>query len=236
MRNEFYWRKDYFKLLRETAEWASADERLKNYCEYCTLMEKGLRKQGLAAARKFVSETKEWTDDDRRAIVNEICARGHCHGEFSALVPHPISEGLVRPTLEAWCDEDPATSAPFRWLGTYSHDKELLERAIEKDSSDQIALHGWLNHLVGSVDFSIHHLPEGYIGDPAADLGMLDRADEYSARVTDATDREQWEREIRGYRGLVESYRDFRRDVASDGFAGWAKRTGRPFSYRDLPD
>lgn len=236
MRNEFYWRKDYFELLRETAEWASGDERLRMFYEYCVLTEKGLRKQGLAAARAFVAETEDWTDDERRTVVNEICERGHRHAWVGALSPHPIMKGLIWPTLEAWCEEDPASSVPFRWLGMMSRDTGPLERAIAKDPSDQIALNSLLNKLIRAVDFSVHHLPEGYIGDPGIDLRLLDRAEELVPLVTDLTDRERWKNEVIGYRGLVESYRDFRREVASDGFEGWALRSGRPYSYRDLPD
>ena len=87
------------------------------------------------------------------------------------LIPHPLNIRVVEPTLLEWSELEPACSEPHRWLGDYAH----LERAIELDPADQIALRELVISLLSRVGYSTHELPVGYLGSPKIDLETLDR-------------------------------------------------------------
>jgi hypothetical protein len=58
------------------------------------------------------------------------------------------------------------------------------------------------------VDFSQHHLPEGYIGDPADDLRLLDESERLLADVAEGRRRAELLEDAQAFRRQAEHWRD----------------------------
>lgn len=71
----------------------------------------------------------------------------------------------MKATLEHWCEKENQDSRPFRWYGKYYKSEDNLLKALELNPRDDIARQTLLNWWTYNIYYSIHHLPEGYIGD-----------------------------------------------------------------------
>ena len=108
------------------------------------------------------------------------------------LIPHPLKIRVVEPTLLEWTDIEPTCSEPHRWLGGYEH----LERAIELDPADQIALKELVLILLGQVSYSTHHLPVGYLGSAVKDFETLQRIETLLPGILSDDDRAAYAAEV----------------------------------------
>ena len=81
-----------------------------------------------------------------------------------------------------------------------------MEKAIELDPEDQIALRGFIVCLLSQVDYSTHHLPVGYLGSPMKDLDVLQRAENLLPGISNEDDRTAYAAEIAEQKGLIREY------------------------------
>jgi hypothetical protein len=49
------------------------------------------------------------------------------------LIPQPLYNRLIRPTLEEWAHRIPLEASPHFWLGLKEHRREELRRVVELD-------------------------------------------------------------------------------------------------------
>jgi hypothetical protein len=131
----FYWRQEYFRDLSETSDAARATK-WTGYGTFCLEYERGLRKQAFAILERFIQSLEREPFEERRNFVSWLMALAHRREGRHMLIPHPLKLRVVEPTLVEWTVVDPMCAEPHRWLGGYEH----LERAVELDPSDQIAL------------------------------------------------------------------------------------------------
>jgi hypothetical protein len=167
----YYWREGYFKDLNAAAAAANASGKWRDYGTFCLEYERGLRHQAFSTLERFIHTMEREPFAERRTFVSWLMSISYGREGRGMLIPHPLKIRVVEPTLLEWTEIEPACPEPHRWLGGYEH----LEKAIEFDPADQIALRELVISLLGRVAYSTHHLPAAYLGSPMVDLETLDR-------------------------------------------------------------
>lgn len=138
-----------------------------HYSNYCFEREKGRRKEALNELDQFLATAKDWSDEGKIDFLNFIFPLFEnipdaSYGPF----PQPLSKRMVEPALIAWCNTNPADNRPFRWYGRFYKSEEHLEKAIELNPADDLARSYLIENWMVLIDFSLHHFPEGFIGNP----------------------------------------------------------------------
>ncbi|RYZ55477.1 MAG: hypothetical protein EOO14_13215, partial [Chitinophagaceae bacterium] len=200
---------DQNKALLAVAQAAGQNPDWEAYAAFCFAREKGLRKEAFSYLETFLQQTAKWRQAQKIAFVTFLFPLVETiEAADQGPLPHPLSERLVKPTLEAWCQDEKTDSRPFRWYGTCFRSVEHLVKAIELDPADDRAglqlITGWRDALY----YSLHHLPEGYIGDPAEDLRLADAIQSHIDQLRDSALRQTWSDNLAADRSLIQNYID----------------------------
>lgn len=198
----WFWRDAYFQTLKDVAAEASASPEWADYAAYCSEHERGLRRQAFAILDRFISQMERASFAERRRFVSWLLHRADLREGSHTLTPHPLCKRVIEPTLAEWLQVEPASSEPHRWLGGYQH----LKRAVELDPTDEIAGRRFIGCILGHVDYSTHELPDGYLGEPSADLAALAEAEAALRGLSHDDDRRRAAAEIAEQRRLIEDY------------------------------
>ncbi|NMM50776.1 hypothetical protein [Marinigracilibium pacificum] len=217
--------------LIEVAKGASDNPAWKDYADYCLLKEKGLRKPALSKLNEFLNSTQGWSAEQRIEFVNFLfplieTIPGADQGPF----PHPLSIRLTKPTLEEWCAYEKSDSKPFRWFGKYYRSEEHLHKALEVNPEDDLARETILNWWTNILYFSIHHLPEGYIGDPVEDLEFAEKIKVQISRLVDPERRDYWTKQLGIDLEIIENYLEWKKSGHPD-LASWGKENNKTVGY-----
>jgi hypothetical protein len=126
-------------------EWTS-------YADYCFAKEKGLRKEALSHLERFLQEASKWNFDERISFVQFLFyLMDKVDESDNGPFPNPLSEKLVKPTLEVWCSIEAEDPRPFRWYGKTYRSKDHMLRALEIDPADdraRLTLLGWTDYIM----------------------------------------------------------------------------------------
>lgn len=197
-----HWREDYFRMLRDLSATASRVPQWADYAAFCSEYESGLRSQAFATLDTFIRKMQRAPFSERRHFVSWLMTSTHDAPGRHMAVPHPLRVNVIEPTLLEWTVVEPDCSEPHRWLGGYEH----LKSAIEADANDEIARRKLVALILGSVDYSTHELPRGYIGEPSRDLAALEEAAELVSNLMDQSERQDISQEIEELRLRVLAY------------------------------
>jgi hypothetical protein len=177
----WYWRKQNFEGLKEISEYLSDSDKYKKYKDYIDNREKGLRAIAFKKLEEFIDETKSWEFDQLKEFVDWILWVKNGLPEILDLIPQPLNEKLIRPTIELWIEKEPQNPAPYRWSGRI----EDLRMAIKLNSRDQIAIRKYCIEVISSLDYSTHELPYEYLGNKNDDLALIEEAIGYLKNYDD---------------------------------------------------
>lgn len=132
------------------------------------------------------------------------------------MIPQPLLAQLIQPTLEEWFECEATNPLPAYLLGVFagwSEDKpdrvDRFEAALVRDEGFEPARLALIDGILGDVDDSQHHLPEGYIGSPARDLMLLNKAAVLLKDVADVEAKSARLAELNAYRRQAEHWRDY---------------------------
>jgi hypothetical protein len=201
-----------------------------DYANYCFAREKGLRKDAFRHLDIFLNKTESWTTESKIEFVKFLfqffdTVEEADYGPF----PHPLSDKLVKPILIKWCATEKTDGNPFRWYGKYYNSEDHLFKALEINPSDDIARQILLGKWTYNIYFSVHHLPEGYIGEPHEDILLGEKIKEHIAKLTTQELRQKWTKEAEEDLELVCNYIEWKTSGQED-FEKWGqankKRTG----------
>lgn len=201
------------------------------YANYCFAREKGLRKEAFIRLDNFLQATRNWTNVQKIGFVKFLfpffeTVEDADYGPF----PHPLSVRLVKPTLEYWCEMENKDERPFRWYGTYYRSEEHLFRALEFNPKDDLARQRLLNWWTYNIYYSVHHLPEGYIGNPSKDLELAEKVQYHIDQLSDPNLREKWTRELEDDLEFVKNYIEWEQS-GHPNFEQWGKENNKRVSY-----
>lgn len=129
-----------------------------------------------------------------------------------------------------WCAREPQDARPFRWYGRYYRDRAYLLRALALDPSDddarEMLLGGWLYSLY----YAVHHLPDGYIGNPADELALGDLVREHIQQFISPGKQAYWTDELESDLELVRNYVTWK-DSGHPNLVQWGTEQGKRVSY-----
>lgn len=208
---------------RENPDWTG-------YANYCFDREKGLRKEAFKHLDQFLKSTENWTEEAKIKFVEFLfqlieTVEEADYGPF----PQPLSDKLVKPTLTAWCNNEKTDNRPFRWYGKSYRSEEHLLKALEIDPTDDLARQTLLGRWTYNIYFSVHHLPEGYIGDSNEDLQLGEKIKEQISKLTTEELRKTWTNDLEEDLELVRNYIEWKKS-GQPNFEKWGqenkKRTG----------
>lgn len=144
--------------------------------------------------------------------------------------PQPLSDKLVKPTLQAWCEKEKTNNNPFRWYGKYYRSEEHLFKALELNPGDDLARQTILSWWTYNIYYSVHHLPEGYIGDPFEDIKLTERIKEQIQLLTTLELKEYWTKELEEDLELVKNYIDWK-NSRHPNFEKWGQENNKKTGY-----
>ncbi len=221
----WYWRKGNYEGLLNFAEKIQDDPDLDLYAKYCSLREKGLRKQAFQNLNNFISSALNWSLEKRFHFVDSLLNVLNENEDIYDLIPQPLDSRIVQPTLLGWVKVNPDDPSGYRWLG----EEDNWRKALLLDNTEQISRIRLIKRLIYCSYFSTHHLPEGYIGNTSEDLMGLNEAQGLLTGLLDQTLQSEFCNEINHYRDLVQSYYDYERSKESVRFETWAKANDRMY-------
>jgi hypothetical protein len=201
------------------------------YANYCLAREKGLRKMAFNYLEDFLASAAKWTIDQKIEFIKflfpffEIIEDAD-YGPF----PQPLSERLAKPTLEYWCENESKDERPFRWLGIYYRSEEHLLRAIELNPNDDTSRQQLLNCWLYNIYYSIHHLPEGYIGEPLEDLELAEKAIKQIEQLTDSDLKDKWKKRLDANLEFIYNYIEWKKS-GNPHFEQWGNDNNKKVSY-----
>jgi hypothetical protein len=198
-----YWGKQHFELLKKAAADATSESpRWQDYADFCLEYERGLRKQAFLLLERFIVRMEREPFIERRRFVSWLKKTADGREGSHMLIPQPLAFRIVEPTLLEWTEVEPNCSEPHRWIGDLEH----LERAIELDPTDQIALTKLVVVLLSGVDYATHELPYGYLGLPSEDLADLSKAEALLPRLANEDERAAFAADIAEERYAINEY------------------------------
>jgi hypothetical protein len=203
----------------------------KEYANYCFSREKGLRKKAFTHLDNFLVTATKWKINQKIEFIKFLfpffeTIKDADYGPF----PQPLSEKLVKPALEYWCENESKDERPFRWLGIYYRSEEHLLKAIELNPNDDISRLQLINCWIYNIYYSIHHLPEGYIGDPVEDLELAEKAIKQIELLTDSDQKDKWKKKLNAKIEFIDNYIEWEKS-GHPNFEQWGNDNKKKVSY-----
>lgn len=202
-----------------------------NYVSCCIEREKGLRKVALKYLDEFIKEAEIWEVEEKKDFVDFLFSLFETIPEADYVgFPKPLSDKLIKPILIAWCNIEETNNNPFRWFGKYYRSEEHLSKALSLNSSDDKARQTLISWWSYDIYYSVHHLPEYYIGDPYEDIKLSKKIKEQIQQLSTLDLRAYWEKELEEDLELIKNYIDWK-DSKHPDFEKWGKENKQKTGY-----
>ena len=168
---------DLDELKRLAAE-AELNPQYRLFAEFAALRAQGVRQGALNRLARFLELAPLWSFPERLGFVRWLLGRSRQFSDSTVVLPQPIREVLVVPTVREWATASPELADPFLWLGLLRCDDPALhlERALQLDPSCDLARKTLVEWIPADIEYNQHELPQLYIHDPRDDLKGLERA------------------------------------------------------------
>jgi hypothetical protein len=165
---------------------ARKEEEWHDFSRFCELRGQGARAAAMEHLNKFLHAAARWSLEKRLAFSKWVLRCSRRFRDDRVVLPHPIRERLVVPTLRSWSEASAGEAEAHLWLGLLRCDdpSRHLDQALKLDPSCALARQTLTDWIISDVEYNQHELPSLYINDPAGDLAELDRASELVAGVT----------------------------------------------------
>ncbi len=197
-----HWRDDYFENLRRFASLARAIPEWSDYATFCEKYEQGLRQEAFGHLEHFIEYLEKSPFSERRKFVSWLLPRVEGREGKHMLVPHPLSNRIIQPTLCEWIVSEPESAEPHLWFGDYDN----LKHALALKPDDDLIRRKIVACILNRVDWATHELPTGYIGEPSEDLTALDEAELLIGKLSSERERADFDAALREQRGMILSY------------------------------
>jgi hypothetical protein len=154
-----------------------------DFSRFCEFRGQGVRAAAMEHLNKFLQAAAPWSLEERLAFTKWVLWRSRKLQYDRVVLPHPLREKLLIPTLRSWSEASPSAAESHLWLGLLRCDDPAhhLDQALRIDPSCELARRTRIDWIISGVEYNQHELPSFYIDDPADDLEELDRASELVA-------------------------------------------------------
>ena len=203
-----HWRDHYFENLRRVASLARAIPEWSGYASFCEKYEQGLRQEAFGRLEHFIENLEESPFLERRRFVSWLLPRVDGVEGKHMLVPHPLSNRIIQPTLCEWIVAEPECAEPHLWLGDFDN----LKHALVLKPDDDVIRRKLVACILNRVDWATHELPTGYIGEPSEDLIALDEAERLIEKLTSEQEQADFRAALHEQRAMILSYINPRMD------------------------
>ncbi len=102
--------------------------------KFCSLKEKGLRKESFKVLSSFIDEAKTWDNHAQQNFACWLFALLETSDDIHHILVHPLEMDLLKPLLESWMKNNPEDPRPYRWYGEY-HLMFLIKQIANKQNS-----------------------------------------------------------------------------------------------------
>jgi hypothetical protein len=201
------------------------------YAHYCFYREKGLRKEAFEHLDRFLQSTANWTSSQKIDFVKFLLPFFEtAESTEDDLFPHPLSQKLIKPTLETWCETERTDGNPFRWYGVRYRSQEYLLRALEINPADDLARQTILKWQTDNMYFAVHHLPDFFIGEPEEYLEFGERIKQHIHQLTTTELKNYWMDELESDLELIRNYIEWKNSGHPD-FSKWGQENKKCTGY-----
>lgn len=228
----WYWNKQNFESLVAVADSIANQPQWSLFAQYCRLREKGLRPQSLQAIAQLIDEAATWTVHERRQFVDWLYETSLRNPKAHQLIPTPLNQQLLVPTLKEWVASEPSNATPERWLGFATADHQHFSNALSLDSTDDVSRYRLVSCDLADVDHQCHHLPECFLGEIDTAIALMHRARELAAGFSDPEITITFEEDFRELYGKVRDWQAFR-ESGIESFADWCLSNGRIYRWHN---
>jgi len=144
------------------------------FVDYCNYLDKGLRKDALKCLDSFLDNTKNWDYLSKAAFCNTVFSvSSTTNNDLDFVLTTNLTDKLIKPTLLEMTTREPNNYLAFKWYGQYFRDTKFIKKAHELNPTENSIKIILLNRLENEIWLSIHHLPDGYLGDIEEDENDL---------------------------------------------------------------
>lgn len=190
-----YWRKGMFEALLAVAGAAEGIPAWRDYATYCRLRERGLRLESLQSLEAFIGRLVDSDFEQRLAFVRWVMPRSDSASGGDLLVPRPLYDRLIGPTLREWSQRRPTEAEPYYWLGMREHRREDLRHAVALDPRLTEARVRLAGYLLADVEHAER------IGREVSGVGTTIReANELIGGLPESVLKRELEEELDGYK------------------------------------
>lgn len=226
----WYWNQQNFEGLTAVADSIADQPQWSLFAQYCRLREQGLRPQSLQSIAQLIAEAAGWDDNGRRRFADWIYSTSLRNPEVHQLIPTPLNQQLLVPTLKQWATSEPSNAIPECWLGFATGNHQHFAHALAIDPTDDISRYRLVGRDLADVDYQCHHLPEYFIGEIQTAITTLDRAKEMTAGFSNPDIAPTLEGEFNELYGKVLDWQAFQTS-GDDSFAAWCATNGRDYHW-----
>lgn len=226
----WYWNQQNFEGLIAVADSIADQPQWTLFAKYCRLREKGLRQQSLKVIATLIDEAADWTDLARRQFADWIYSTRLRVPEVHQLIPMPLNQQLLVPTLQEWAASEPSIATPERWLGFATACYQHFSNALSLDATDDVSRYRLVLIDLADVDHQCHHLPEYFIGEIDTAIALLDRAKALATGFSNPDVASTLGVEFSELYGKVRDWQTFQAS-GGDSFADWCIANGRDYHW-----
>jgi len=226
MTDMHYWNKAYFEGLKEIGDFHIDSPKYHLFGNYCLLKEKGLKKQAVIAAKKFITELIRKSISEQRNAAIYLCELSNKSQRTHSLINHPIAK-FIEQVLQNWLEEEPNSIIALRWYarhGPYELREATLEKALLIDPFDRFALEQSISETIYDIEYMTHHLDEGFlIGERSFAEKYLQKLSGEIPRMADSEEKNRFETAMNSYSRLFELLDIYDSIRPQERFVDWAK-------------
>lgn len=202
-----------------------------DFAQYCIDREKGLRRGAFKNLDNFLKSTESWTHNTKVDFLKFLFPYfENVRDADYAAFPQPLSEKLLKPTLTVWGELETNDNNPFRWFGIYYKSETHLFKALEIEPKDDKARRTLIDWWSYNIYFSVHHLPNGYIGEPKTDIELGEKIKRQIDLLTDINLKTDLTNELEEDLELVRNYIEWTNSRSSD-FKIWGQENKKKVGY-----
>lgn len=177
---------------------------------YCILKQKGLRKEALKSLNLFLNDLEEYSFDKLKEFIGEFFGFIEESEQTDEVLIHTFKE-FINKFLYKWIQRENNDPRPYRWIGvfTYIHSEncnrvELLKKAIEYGGEEeQLAIKRLLEIYLNELEYNVHELPYGYLGDPEDDFKTVEEINYLIHKVKNIEIKSRFKEGMEYYKGII---------------------------------
>ncbi|WP_336183149.1 hypothetical protein [Bacillus sp. 205(2023)] len=156
--------------------------------KFCSLKEKGLRKESFKPLSSFIDEAKTWDHNVQQNFACWLFALFETSDDIHHTLVHPLEKELLKPLLEIWMKSNPEDPRPYRWYGVFLNAEKRVDYLYNAlrlgGSNEQLSLLTLIDINLNALWYSFHHISEDlYLGDIKEDTALITKSLQLNNKV-----------------------------------------------------